>query len=643
MKPLQALLTWVSYELSIGLVVRDFEPLALAPLDEKLGDAGLHPRHAFAALRQAIRNSLRVLRVALASGAGLPGLTATQSAELASRLAGVGKPRDLADAALDCHAVLERCDEIFAFDDLDEDLLYQTMAYSDAILSPRAMDMQAGYASSYLLDALRARLGEAAPLVGVLERRDLLREGILYYFIEQLATIPAVGEMLLRVANTNADGLTQEVASRRARLAAKLEAETGSDLKRQVLAERISGLENLELTVRTQLAIAHHLIALRTEWRALVHPVVESLDTLFRALEEGASPEATAVPEDGRPLEGGAPEEETTDRYAMPLEDLDGNATGEFLPIDASLPNDPQIVFKLATTEFMGGNYNKAIRLFNRAIDLDPTMAPAHFNLSQAYLRRGKWANALASYQQAVFCDNRLRMAPPEFEIEEILGAGGMGILFRVNDTKRNRSCTARVIKPSLTAQPERLTRLVEGLKDLRKIDSPAILKSYDLRKFKNHHLLFSEYAPGESLRQILEVGPIPPRSAIALLRQIVECIQRAHEEDVVHNHLVPSCVFVHKGEEIKIGDFALMGLVGFDPAELAPLGMATEYLAPEQESTLAPSMPADVFAIAMIFYEMIFAARWQPGLSFPEGGSSGIDPALAKLLNAATSPSARW
>lgn len=621
MKPLQAQLICAMYELSLGLIMRDLEPLAMAPLEEKLASLELPPSAVFAAYRSSVRGSLRALRVAFHGIEGAPEVSEGDQRAFNVRWSELGFPGSRQQASKECQSLLRYCDAIFALDDLDEPLLYQTIAYCDAIQSTRSISLQVGIASKGLLEAIGKRLGDRSPLMAALRIKDLLLGGMLAQFVGRLSNTEPVRSLLLQVSGTDEASLKGLIGDRRATLESQLSAADG-DVKRQVLRERIGLFDNLALSLPGQLAVAHELGSLRVFYNSLMAPVLNHLDELYRAIEGGTDYSSG----EHEALGVGPQEEAEVERYAMPLEGVSlREKTAE------ELPQDAEEIFNTATREFMAHRYNKAIRLFNRAIDLDPTMASAHFNLSQTYLRRGQWSNALASYQQAVFCDNRLRMVPPDYEIEEILGAGGMGILFRARQALSGDVVTLRVIKPSLTAEPARIKGFVERIKEQRAVDSPALIPVVDLKKFKAHHVLVCDYAPGQSLRGMLEVGPLTSRLAVQVMRQVVECMVQAHAVGVFHGGLKPSCVFVDAAN-VRIGEWGLMYLLGDDPAAAARLGIPTEYLAPEQLKGEPISEAADVFAMAGMFYEMLYGQRWRPGNSFTDDGK--IPKALATRMN---------
>jgi hypothetical protein len=213
------------------------------------------------------------------------------------------------------------------------------------------------------------------------------------------------------------------------------------------------------------------------------------------------------------------------------------------------------------------------------------------------------------------------RLGP--YEIEGLLGAGGMGEVYRAKDGRLAREVALKVLPASFAADPERLRRFEREARSAGQLNHPNIVAIYDVGVAGNAPYLVSELIEGATLRERLSPGPLPPRKAIALAIQIANGLAAAHAKGIVHRDLKPENLMVLKGDRLKIVDFGLAKLVrdeaplGEDTATLSPqltetgaiLGTAS-YMAPEQIRQQPVDHRADLFALGAILHEMLSGRR---------------------------------
>ena len=242
------------------------------------------------------------------------------------------------------------------------------------------------------------------------------------------------------------------------------------------------------------------------------------------------------------------------------------------------------------------------------------------------------------------------------YEVLALLGAGGMGEVYRARDTTLGREVALKLVPRELSGDPERLSRLDREARLLASLNHPAIATLYGLEEADGLRFLVMELVPGETLAARLSRGPLPTREALAVVRQMAEGLAAAHEKGIVHRDLKPANVVVTPDGRVKLLDF---GLAKLRPVVDSPLETAsgiTEagtvlgtvgYMSPEQVKGRPTDPPSDVFSFGAVFYEMVTGRRAFKGESAVEtmnailkeepawlGSASGaLPPAVGRVV----------
>ncbi len=144
------------------------------------------------------------------------------------------------------------------------------------------------------------------------------------------------------------------------------------------------------------------------------------------------------------------------------------------------------------------------------------------------------------------------------YEILSLIGAGGMGEVYRAKDTKLGREVAIKVLPEAFARDEERLARFEREARILAALNHPGIATLYGLEESAGTSYLVMELVEGETLGERLDRGPIPVDEAIALFEQIAEALDAAHEKNIVHRDLKPANAKITREGQIKVLDFGL-------------------------------------------------------------------------------------
>ena len=145
------------------------------------------------------------------------------------------------------------------------------------------------------------------------------------------------------------------------------------------------------------------------------------------------------------------------------------------------------------------------------------------------------------------------RLGP--YEVESLLGAGGMGEVYRARDTRLERVVAVKVLSAALCSEPSLRLRLEREAKSISKLSHAHICTLHDIGHDSGRDFLVMELVEGETLEHRLTKGPLPPDQALRLAVQIAEALAMAHKHGIVHRDLKPSNIMLTKGGA-KLMDF---------------------------------------------------------------------------------------
>lgn len=205
----------------------------------------------------------------------------------------------------------------------------------------------------------------------------------------------------------------------------------------------------------------------------------------------------------------------------------------------------------------------------------------------------------------------KLTAAFPQLEVLELLGAGGMGAVYKARQRNLDRLVALKIL-PAGNPGPKFAERFNREARALARLSHPNVVSVHEFGCQDGLHYFIMEYVDGVNLRQLQKADRISPREALQLLPQICEALQYAHDQGVVHRDIKPENILIDRKGKVKIADFGLAKILN---PEVEDLRLTAEgqvmgtphYMAPEQvERPLTVDHRADIYSLGVVFYEML-------------------------------------
>ena len=265
----------------------------------------------------------------------------------------------------------------------------------------------------------------------------------------------------------------------------------------------------------------------------------------------------------------------------------------------------------------------------------------------------------------------------PALELLEILGRGGMGVVYKARQKALDRLVALKILPRSLGDDPAFADRFAREARALAQLNHPGIVTLYEFgRTDDGLFFILMEFVDGVNLRQLLAGGRVAPREALAIVPELCDALQYAHDRGIVHRDIKPENILLDRRGRVKIADFGLAKLVGPTPmasgsapvpvaasgvppdasasAVASPAPEFTEagkimgtpsYMAPEQTSHPAEvDHRADIYALGVVFYQMLTGELPEKILA-PPSRKVVLDVRLDEIVLRAleNEPSRRW
>lgn len=200
----------------------------------------------------------------------------------------------------------------------------------------------------------------------------------------------------------------------------------------------------------------------------------------------------------------------------------------------------------------------------------------------------------------------------PQLEILALLGQGGMGAVYKARQPGLDRLVALKILPPQVGRDPAFAERFTREARALAKLSHANIVGVHDFGQADGLYYFVMEYIDGPNLRHTIQSGSLKPTEALAIVPQICDALQYAHDEGVVHRDIKPENILLDRKGRVKIADFGLSKLLGDDRPEVSLTGthqvMGTlRYMAPEQmKGTRTVDHRADIYSLGVVFYELL-------------------------------------
>jgi serine/threonine protein kinase/Tol biopolymer transport system component len=205
------------------------------------------------------------------------------------------------------------------------------------------------------------------------------------------------------------------------------------------------------------------------------------------------------------------------------------------------------------------------------------------------------------------------------YEIVSLLGAGGMGEVYKARDTRLDRTVALKILPPSLASDPQFRERFTREGRAISQIDHPRICTLYDVGEQDGTSFLVMQYLEGETLEGRLKKGALPLDQALQFAIQIADALDKAHRAGIVHRDLKPGNIMLTKSGAMLL-DFGLAKATGVGAAAglsmlpTTPPGLTAQgtilgtfqYMAPEQLEGHEADARTDIFAFGSVLYEIV-------------------------------------
>ena len=240
-------------------------------------------------------------------------------------------------------------------------------------------------------------------------------------------------------------------------------------------------------------------------------------------------------------------------------------------------------------------------------------------------LRMGAAADTITDAKQPPFNPPSVtELTPlfPQLEILELIGKGGMGAVYKARQKQLDRIVALKILPPGIGDDPAFAERFTREAKALAKLNHPGIVTLYEFGDAGGQFYFLMEFVDGVNLRQLLAGSRISAREALAIVPQICDALQFAHDQGIVHRDIKPENIMLDRRGRVKVADFGLAKIIESrdDPTKFSAAGKISEnltdagktmgtpqYMSPEQiQAPGEVDHRADIYALGVVFYQML-------------------------------------
>jgi non-specific serine/threonine protein kinase len=197
------------------------------------------------------------------------------------------------------------------------------------------------------------------------------------------------------------------------------------------------------------------------------------------------------------------------------------------------------------------------------------------------------------------------------YKILEKIGEGGMGVVYKAEDTKLKRTVALKFLPPELTRDAQAKARFIQEAQAAAALDHPNICAVYEIGESEGATYIAMPYIKGRSLRERIAIGPLSMEEALAIAGQVGEGLKEAHEKGIIHRDIKPANITLTEKGQAKIMDFGLAKLEsGLELTRTMAVMGTVAYMSPEQARGEEVDLRTDIWSFGATLYEMLTAQK---------------------------------
>src|SRR5947207_3399197 len=222
------------------------------------------------------------------------------------------------------------------------------------------------------------------------------------------------------------------------------------------------------------------------------------------------------------------------------------------------------------------------------------------------------------------------------YELEELVGSGGMSTVFRARDTQLDRRVAIKILHEQYAADPEYVERFKREARAVARLSHPNIVTVIDRGEDGGKQFIVFEYIAGGNLKEhLVRSGRLPVRDALELALQVARALSFAHGHGLVHRDVKPQNVLLNGDGQAKVTDFGIARTLDVDGVTQTGTVLGTSnYIAPEQASGQPVDVHTDVYSLGVVLYELLAGDVPFPGENFVTVAMKHVNEPPPNLLD---------